>query len=68
MMGYEQEISIGQNAREVIGQPNQSAALTSYTQEELAKMSVNDRANAVLTQYSNQLRQRDNGAPQRMGG
>jgi hypothetical protein len=69
MMGYEQEISKGQNAREIIGKPNQSDALPNYTPEELAKMSAHDRASAVATAFSNDIRNQNryNGAP-RLGG
>lgn len=65
MMGYEQEVSKGQNAREIIGQPNQTQVLTEYTQEQLASMSSKERTHAILQNASNRLRE---GKPSRLGG
>lgn len=56
MMGYQQEVGKGQNAREVIGQPKQTEVLTEYTPEQLAAMSVSERRHATLQQISNQMR------------
>jgi hypothetical protein len=66
MMGYEQEVSKGQNAREVIGQPKQTEVLANYTPEQLAAMSASERRRATLMQISNQLR--EGGKTSRYGG
>lgn len=66
MKGYEQEVTKGQHAREVIGQPKQTEVLTQYTPEQLASMSAAERRHALLTQVSNQLR--DAGKTPRYGG
>lgn len=56
MMGYEQEISKGQNAREVIGAPAQTDGMKEYTPEQLSKMSAGERRHHLYTQVSEQLR------------
>jgi hypothetical protein len=65
MKGYEAEVTKGQHAREVIGQPKQTDVLTEYTPEQLAAMSSRERRHTVLQQVSNQLR---NGKTPRYGG
>lgn len=66
MMGYEQEVSKGLNAREVINTPRQAEVVTNYTPEQLAAMSANERRHVTLTQISNQLR--DGTSVPRLGG
>lgn len=56
MSGYEQEVSKGQNAREIINLPNQTEVLTDYTAEQLAAMSANERRHHTLRQVSEQMR------------
>jgi hypothetical protein len=65
MMGYEQEVSKGQHAREVINQPRQTEIVGNYTPEQLAAMSASERRKAVLMQISNELR---DGKTPRYGG
>ncbi len=65
MMGYEQEVSKGQNARAVIGQPKQTEVQTKYTAEQLAAMSASERRHATLMEISNTLR---SGEAPRYGG
>jgi uncharacterized membrane-anchored protein len=66
MMGYEAEQSKGQHAREVLGAPNQSAGLTSFTPEQLAGMSISERNHQTLMAASQALRQ--SGSTNRYGG
>lgn len=57
MEGYKARVAKGQDAREVIGAPNQTEVLTNYTPQQLANMSANQRRHATLQQISNQIRE-----------
>lgn len=67
MMGYEQEVAKGQNAREVINSPRQTEVLTDYTPEQLAAMNANERRHARLQQISNELRAKTDKSVPRLG-
>lgn len=62
--GYDLENSNQEKARAVVGNPNQSANLPNYSQEQLAGMNARERNHLLNMQISNELR---NGGINRLG-
>jgi hypothetical protein len=66
--GYELEASQAQNARPVLGQPNQATTgLPNLTEADLARMSAAERRDYSARQLTEGLRQLQNGQVSRMG-
>jgi hypothetical protein len=68
MEGYAARAAKGQTAREVINSPNQTAVLSEYTPDQLAKMSANERRHHTLMNVSNSIRESLKKDTPRFGG
>jgi hypothetical protein len=67
MKGYEADNSRPDNARPVIGNPNQSANLSNLTQEQLKNMSASER-NRYAMEYASRKLRNTGGGTNRYGG